>query len=124
MSSFNRNIRDLAIKNKNFRKVLLTQKFTQLVLMSIESGDDIGEEIHEVDQVLVIVAGEGQAVLDGKKGKIGPNSLIEVPAGTRHNFVNTGDEPLKLYTIYGPPEEEDGLVHKTKANAEADEEEK
>ena len=121
MAEFNRNIRDLAMKNKNFRKVLLTQKHTQLVLMSIEPGDDIGEETHEVDQVLVIVAGEGQAVLDGKKGKIGPDSLIEVPAGTKHNFINTGDEPLKLYTIYGPPEEDEGLVHKTKADAEAEE---
>lgn len=121
MADFNRNIRDLATKNKNFRHVLLTQKHTQLVLMSIEAGDEIGEETHEVDQVLVIVAGSGQAVLDGKKGKIGPDSLIEVPAGTKHNFINTGDEPLKLYTIYGPPEEEDGLIHKTKADADADE---
>lgn len=121
MADFNRNIRELATKNKNFRHVILTQKHTQLVLMSIEPGDEIGEETHEVDQVLVIVAGEGQAVLDGKKGKIGPDSLIEVPAGTKHNFINTGDESLKLYTIYGPPEEEDGLIHKTKADADADE---
>lgn len=123
MTTFNKNIKDAALKNKDFRRVLLTNAHSQLVLMAIEPGDDIGEETHEVDQVLVIVAGTGHAVLDGKKSKIGPDHLIEVPAGTRHNFVNDGDEPLKLYTIYAPPEEEPDTVHKTKADAEAAEEE-
>jgi mannose-6-phosphate isomerase-like protein (cupin superfamily) len=121
---FNKDIRKLAMENTDFRRVLLTQEHSQIVLMSVEPGDDIGEETHEVDQVLVFLAGEGQAVLDGKKSKIKADSLVEVPAGTKHNFINTGSEPLKLFTIYAPPEEEDGLVHKTKAEADAAEAEK
>ena len=121
MTDFNRDIKKLAMENTDFRRVLLTQKHSQLVLMSVEPGDDIGEETHKVDQILVFVDGDGEAVLNRKKSKIGPNSLVEVPAGTLHNFVNTGKKPLKLYTIYAPPEEDEGLVHKTKADAEADE---
>jgi mannose-6-phosphate isomerase-like protein (cupin superfamily) len=121
VADFNRDITKLAMDNKDFRRVLLTQEHSQLVLMSVEPGDDIGEETHEVDQILVFVDGEGEAVLNKKKSKVKPGSLVEVPAGTLHNFVNTGDTPLKLYTIYAPPEEEEGLVHKTKADAEADE---
>ena len=120
---FNKDIRALATKNTDFRRVLLTQKHSQVVLMSVEPGDEIGEETHEVDQVLVFVSGEGQAVLDGRKSGIKADSLVEVPAGTLHNFINTGSEPLKLFTIYAPPEEEEGLVHKTKADAEADQDE-
>lgn len=123
-TTFNKNIRDAAMKNKDFRRVLLTNKHSQLVVMSVEPGDDIGEETHKGDQVVVIVAGTGHAVLDGKRSKIGPDHLIEVPAGTLHNFINEGDEPLKLYTVYAPPEEEPDTVHKTKAEAEAAEAEK
>jgi mannose-6-phosphate isomerase-like protein (cupin superfamily) len=123
MSDFNRDIATMAMKNTDFRRVVLTQKHSQLVLMSVEPGDEIGEETHKVDQILVFVDGEGQAVLDGKKSKVKPNSLVEVPAGTLHNFINTGDTPLKLYTIYAPPEEEPDTVHKTKAEADAAEEE-
>jgi mannose-6-phosphate isomerase-like protein (cupin superfamily) len=121
---FNKDILKLTRDNKDFRRVILTNEHSQLVLMSIEPGDEIGEETHEVDQVLVFVEGEGQAVLAGKKAKVAPGHLVEVPAGTKHNFVNTGDTPLKLYTIYAPPEEEEGLVHKTKADADAYEAEK
>ncbi len=121
---FNKDILKLTRENKDFRRVILTNEHSQLVLMSIEPGDEIGEETHEVDQVLVFVEGEGQAVLAGKKAKVAPGHLVEVPAGTKHNFVNTGDTPLKLYTIYAPPEEEEGLVHKTKADADAYEAEK
>jgi mannose-6-phosphate isomerase-like protein (cupin superfamily) len=115
----NPNINDLTVRNKNFRKVLSTNEHSQVVLMSVEPGDDIGEETHDVDQVLVFVEGEGQSVLDGKKAKVGPGSMVQVPAGTKHNFINNGDAPLKLYTIYAPPEEEPDTVHKTKAEAEA-----
>lgn len=120
----NPDINELTRKNKNFRKVLSTNEHSQVVLMSIEPGDDIGEETHDVDQILVFVEGEGQSVLDGKRSQVKPGSMVQVPAGTKHNFINKGDAPLKLYTIYAPPEEEDGLVHKTKAEAEADEAEK
>jgi mannose-6-phosphate isomerase-like protein (cupin superfamily) len=122
MADFNRDIASMAMKNTDFRRVVLTQKHSQLVLMSVEPGDEIGEETHEVDQILVFVDGEGQAVLDGKTSKVKANSLVEVPAGTLHNFINTGDTPLKLYTIYAPPEEEPDTVHKTKAEADAAEE--
>jgi mannose-6-phosphate isomerase-like protein (cupin superfamily) len=120
----NPDIIELTRKNKNFRKVLSTNKHSQVVLMSIEPGDDIGEETHEVDQILVFVEGEGQSVLDGKRAAVKPGSIVQGPAATKHNFINKGEEPLKLYTIYAPPEEEEGLVHKTKAEAEADEAEK
>jgi mannose-6-phosphate isomerase-like protein (cupin superfamily) len=117
----NPDINELTRKNKNFRKVLSTNKHSQVVLMSIEPGDDVGEETHKVDQILVFVEGEGQSVLDGKRAAVKAGSMVQVPAGTKHNFINKGDQPLKLYTIYAPPEEEEGLVHKTKADAEADE---
>ena len=81
--------------------------------MSVEPGYDIGEETH------VFISGTGEAILDGKKSKFGPNSLVAVPAGTLHNFVNTGQEPLKLFTVYSPPEEEVGTLHRDKAEAEA-----
>lgn len=113
-----------AKRNTDFRREILTNEHSQIVLMSIEPGDEIGEETHKVDQILMFVAGEGEAVLNGKtKRKVKENSLVVVPAGTLHNFTNTGDEPLKLFTIYAPPEEEPGVVHKTKAEADAAEEE-
>ena len=84
----------------------------------VASGDEIGEETHKGDQVLMFVAGEGEAVLNHKKSKVHADSLVEVPAGTLHNFINTGTEPLKLFTVYAPPEEEPNTVHKTKADAE------
>lgn len=119
MPTYNQDIAAAARANGDFRRELRTNEHSQLVLMSVEPGDDIGEETHEVDQVLVFVAGRGEAVLDGARSPIAANSLVVVPAGTRHNFVNTGDEPLKLYTIYAPPEEAPGTVHRTKAEAEA-----
>lgn len=124
MPKFNEDIAARARQNSYFRQEILTNKSSQIVLMSVEPGDDIGEETHEVDQVLVFVAGTGEAVLDGERSPIGPNSLVAVPAGTLHNFINTGSEPLKLYTIYAPPEEEPGTLHRDKAEAEAAEKEK
>ena len=115
----NPDINELTRKNKNFRKVHSTNQHSQVVLMSIEPGDDIGEETHTVDQILIFVEGEGQSVLDGKRAAVKAGSMVQVPAGTKHNFINKGEEPLKLYTIYAPPEEEPDTVHKTKAEAEA-----
>ena len=117
MPQFNQNISKLARENTDFRREILTNEHSQVVLMSIEPGDDIGEETHDVDQVLAFVNGRGEAILDGKKAPVENGSLVAVPAGTRHNFVNTGSEPLKLYTIYSPPEEPPGTVHHTKAEA-------
>ena len=109
-----------AQRNSDFRREILTNEHSQIVLMSIEPGDEIGEETHKGDQILYFVAGEGQAVLNGKsRRQVKAGSLVVVPAGTLHNFINKGDEPLKLFTVYAPPEEEPGVVHKTKAEADA-----
>ncbi|MBW3558861.1 MAG: cupin domain-containing protein [Proteobacteria bacterium] len=118
MPTINKDIAQQAQDNTDFRRVILTNKHSQVVLMSVEPGDDIGEETHEVDQILYFVDGEGDAVLNSQTSRIHPGSLVSVPAGALHNFVNTGDRPLKLYTIYAPPEEEPNTVHKTKAEAE------
>ncbi len=123
MPVFNKDIVALTRANAYFRQEILTNEHSQVVLMSVEPGDDVGEETHDVDQVLVFVEGEGESVLNGERGRIGAGSLVSVPAGTRHNFINTGTTPLKLYTVYAPPEEEPNTVHKTKAEAEEAEKE-
>lgn len=119
MPSFDQDIVAAARDNAFFRKEIVTNEHSQLVLMSIEPGDDIGEEVHDVDQVLVFVDGTGEAVLEGQRRRVQADALVIVPAGTRHNFINTGSTPLKLFTIYSPPEEAPGTVHKTKADAVA-----
>ncbi len=119
MPIINQDIVTLTLENTDFRREIFTNEHSQVVVMSVEPGEDVGEETHDVDQVLVFVAGEGQSVLDGERGSIRPGTLVSVPAGTLHNFVNTGQEPLKLYTIYAPPEEEPGTLHRTKAEAVA-----
>lgn len=112
----------LAKANENFRQVLFTTELTQLVLMSIPVKGEIGSEVHNgIDQVLSIVAGEGESILSGKKDKVRAGSVVVVPAGTRHNFVNTGSQPLKLYTVYAPPDHAPDTVHRTKEEADADE---
>lgn len=123
MPTINKDIAKQARDNTDFRRVILTNKHSQVVLMSVEPGDDIGEETHEVDQLLYFVDGEGDAKLGSKTSKVHAGSLVSVPAGTLHNFTNTGDTPLKLYTVYAPPEEEPNTVHKTKAEAEEAEKE-
>ena len=123
MTTFNKDVIELATKNTHFQKELYLDDNCQIVLMSIEPGDDIGEETHDADQTTFFVAGEGQAVIDGHKTKVGPNHLLVIPKGAKHNIVNKGDEPLKLYSVYSPPAEEPGVSHKTKADAEAAEEE-
>jgi mannose-6-phosphate isomerase-like protein (cupin superfamily) len=118
--AFNEDIVKRAKANSYFREVLATGPYSQVVVMSIPPGGDIGEEVHDdVDQTLVFVQGEGQAILDGEKSAVSVDRLVHVPAGTRHNFVNTGKVYLRLYTIYAPPEHEPGTIHKTKAEADA-----
>src|SRR3712207_9525065 len=122
MAYFNEDIIKRVNENTFFRQEILTNEHSQLVLMSIEPGDDIGEETHDVDQVLVFVAGEGEAILNGERSGIAANSLVVVPAGTKHNFINTGATALKLFTVYAPPEETPGTLHHNKAEALAAEE--
>jgi mannose-6-phosphate isomerase-like protein (cupin superfamily) len=118
--AFNQDIVKLAKANVYFREVLATGPNSQVVVMSIPPGGEIGSEVHpDVDQVLVFVQGEGQAILDGEKSAVSVDRLVHVPAGTRHNFVNTGQTDLRLYTIYAPPEHAPGTIHKTKAEADA-----
>jgi mannose-6-phosphate isomerase-like protein (cupin superfamily) len=106
--------------NEAFRREVLTGAHEQVVVMTIPVGGEIGEEVHpETDQVLVFVDGRGEAQLDGESSEIGANDLVFVRAGTRHNFVNTGDEPLRLITVYAPPEHAPGTVHQTKSEADA-----
>lgn len=119
MTPFNKDIVALTLENTDFRRVILTEAHTQIVLMSVEPGDEIGEETHHVDQVLFFVQGEGEAVLNGASSPVKPNSIVVVPAGTLHNFVSKGQRPLKLVTFYSPPEEAPDTVHKTKAEADA-----
>lgn len=110
---------ELARRNEDFRRVLFTTERSQLVLMSVGAGEEIGEEVHEgIDQVLIFVAGEGDAVLAGQTRRVSAGSVVVVPAGTRHNFITRGDAALKLYTVYTPPEHADGTVHHTKAEAD------
>ncbi len=119
--SFAGNIRRETEENTNFRKVLFTGVKSQLVVMSIPPGGEIGEETHEhVEQTLFFLSGSGIAHLDGAASAIGPGSVVVVTPGTRHNFVNTGTEALKVYTVYAPPNHIDGRVHATKADADAD----
>ena len=110
----------LARSNDAFRREIATAERSQVVVMTIPPGEEIGEEVHEEnDQLLVFVDGQGDAVLDGRTSKVTPNDLVLVPAGTRHNFINTGSEPLRLVTVYAPPEHAPGTVHPTKADADA-----
>jgi mannose-6-phosphate isomerase-like protein (cupin superfamily) len=106
--------------NTRFREVLATGAHSQVVVMSIPPGEDIGAEVHQtVDQVLVVVSGEGAAILDGVRSPIGPGWLVHVPAGTHHDLVNTGSADLRLYTVYAPAQHAPGTIHETKADAEA-----
>ncbi|GLZ57702.1 hypothetical protein Misp05_12780 [Micromonospora sp. NBRC 107095] len=113
-------IATVAEKSPDFRRVLWTGEHTQLVIMTIPPDGEIGEEVHEgIDQILTFVSGVGEARVAGAKRKVAAGDLVVVPAGTKHNFVNTGPNPLVLYTVYGPPEHADQAVHKTKEEADA-----
>jgi mannose-6-phosphate isomerase-like protein (cupin superfamily) len=112
-----------AEKSPDFRRVLWTGEHTQLVIMTIPPGGEIGEETHEdTDQILTFVSGTGRAVVAGSSKQVVQGDLVVVPAGTKHNFKNTGQNPLILYTVYGPPEHADGAVHATKEEADEAEE--
>jgi mannose-6-phosphate isomerase-like protein (cupin superfamily) len=122
MKGYITNIEKDAIANENFRKVLYTSKNSQLVLMSLLPGEEIGEEIHQLDQFFRFESGTGTVVLDGVEHAVTDGFAVVVPQGAKHNIINTGSVPLKMYTIYSPANHRDGVVHSTKAEAEADEE--
>jgi mannose-6-phosphate isomerase-like protein (cupin superfamily) len=121
MKGFVGNIEKLTEENNDYRRVLYTGKNIQLVLMAIQPGEEIGEEVHEDrDQFFRIETGEGEVVINGNRTKIRSDDGIVVPAGARHNIRSTGKEPLRLYTLYAPPEHRDGTVHVTKADAKVE----
>lgn len=123
MGVYQVNVATVAEQSGDFRRVLWTGRHTQLVIMTIPPGGEIGEETHNhTDQILTFVSGSGEADLDGRTTQVAQGELVAVPAGTRHNFRNTGVNPLVLYTVYGPPEHAVGAVHATKQDAEAAEE--
>jgi len=111
------NIERDTLANEDYRRVLFTGRNTQLVLMTIASGDEIGLETHEEhDQFIRIEAGIGKVVLNGKEHKLSDGVAVVIPAGVQHNVINTSNKPLRLYTLYSPPEHADGTIHKTKAD--------
>ncbi|HET7204172.1 MAG TPA: cupin domain-containing protein [Steroidobacteraceae bacterium] len=120
MAGYVTNIESRTLENENYREVLVTGPAIQLVLMSIAPGDEIGLETHDdVDQFIRVEAGQGKAILDGREHALEDGSAVVIPAGTEHNIVNvSATEPLKLYSIYSPPEHPDGTVHRTKAEAD------
>jgi mannose-6-phosphate isomerase-like protein (cupin superfamily) len=121
MKGYVENIEEATTSNEDFRRVLYTGKNLQLVLMTLPPGCDIGEEVHEDrDQFFRIEQGRGTVYIDGVPSEVEDDFAVIVPAGARHNVVNSGGQPLKLYTIYGPPEHRDGTVHRDKAQADAD----
>ena len=121
MKGYVDNIERATVENEDFRRVLYTGRNLQLVLMTLPPGCDIGEEVHEDrDQFFRIEQGEGEIRIDGVANRVEDDFAVIVPAGARHNVVNTGDAPLRLYTIYAPPEHRDGVVHKDKEQAERD----
>lgn len=124
MTGFLANIEELTRKNTYFRQVLYTGQHSQLVLMCLQPGEEIGEEVHEiVDQFLRIEEGEGKVIMNGEENPIKDGDAFIVPAGTKHNVINTSsDKQLKLYTIYSPPHHKDKIIHKKKAEALADKE--
>ncbi|MFA4872361.1 MAG: cupin domain-containing protein [Patescibacteria group bacterium] len=123
MKGYIANIEKITLENENFRKVLYTAKHSQLVAMSLKPKEEIGEEVHTLDQFIRIEEGEGLAVLDGVEYAIHDDYAVVVPAGAKHNIINTSSEkPMKLYTLYSPPEHQDGVVRETREEAMAKEE--
>lgn len=117
MNGFVVNIEAETRANNNFRKVLYTARHMQLVLMSLLPGEEIGEEVHGLDQFLRVDEGQGKVVLGGVEHEVADGWAVVVPQGVKHNVINTGAEPLKIYTLYGPPDHKDGEVQATKADA-------
>jgi mannose-6-phosphate isomerase-like protein (cupin superfamily) len=124
MKGYITNIEKLSLENENFREVLYTAKNCQLVVMSLKPNEEIGMEIHQLDQFIRCEQGAGKAILDGIEHEISDGFVVVVPAGTNHNIINmSSDKLLKLYTVYSPPNHKDGVIHVTKEEAEADESE-
>ena len=120
MKGYSENIERLTEGNVDFRRVLYTGQNLQLVLMTLKPAEEIGEEVHaDRDQFFRFEEGKGEVWIDGKANEVEDAFAVIVPAGARHNVINTGDAPLRFYTLYGPPEHKDGTVHKDKAQAEA-----
>ena len=120
MNGYHENIETLTADNGDFRRVLYTGKHLQLVLMTLQPGEEIGAEVHaDRDQFFRFEQGQGVVDIDGVENRVEDGSGVIVPAGARHNVRNTSDAPLKLYTLYGPPEHLDGITQSTKADAEA-----
>lgn len=122
MRGFIQNIEELAIENQEFRRVLYTAKNCQLVVMALNPKEEIGVEVHTLDQFFRVEEGAGLAILDGVRTPIQAGFALIIPAGAKHNIINTGTVPLKLYTVYAPPNHRDGVVHHTRNDAEADSE--
>jgi mannose-6-phosphate isomerase-like protein (cupin superfamily) len=122
MKGFIQNIEELAIENQEFRRVLYTAKHFQLVVMALNPKEEIGAEVHTLDQFFRVEEGTGDAILDGVRTHIQAGFALVVPAGAKHNIINTGTVPLKLYTMYAPPNHRDEVVHHTRADAESDNE--
>lgn len=120
MHGFVQDIESLAVKNDEFRRVLYTARHCQLVLMSIPPKGEIGAEVHTLDQFFRVEEGSGQVVLDGVTTDVRAGFAVLVPAGAKHNILNTGSAALKLYTLYAPPNHREGVVHHTRKDAEAD----
>ena len=123
MKGYVDDIEKVTLDNTDFRRVLYTGHNLQLVAMSINPGEEIGAEVHDDrDQFFRVEQGKGEVLIDGKRHAVKADDAIIVPAGARHNVVNNGEQPLRLYTLYAPPEHKDGTVHVTKAQADAQEE--
>jgi mannose-6-phosphate isomerase-like protein (cupin superfamily) len=122
MAGYVGNIEEATLKNTFFRQVIFTAPNSQLVLMSLPPGEEIGEEVHPVDQFFRIEQGQAKVVIAGEVHNVKNEFAIVVPANTKHNVINTGQVDLKLYTIYSPPHHKDNVIHRTKAEALADEE--
>lgn len=122
MDHYLTHIEDATIRNDMFRRVLFTAEHSQLVVMSLKPGEDIGTETHRLDQFIRVEAGRGTACLNGTEYPLEDGTAIVIPGGTEHNIINSGPEALKLYTIYSPPEHKDGVVHVSKRDALKDHE--
>ena len=122
MKGFVKNIEAIAVKNVDFRQVLYTAHNCQLFIMALKPKEEIGMEVHKLDQFFRVEEGSGEAILDGVHTAISAGFAVLVPAGANHNIVNTGGVPMKLYTLYSPPNHRDGVVHHTRSEAETDDE--
>lgn len=122
MNTYVGNIEQKTLENTNFRQVLFTAKHSQLVVMSLKAGEEIGEETHTLDQFIKIEQGRGKAVLDSVDSQIEAGYAVVIPAGVKHNIINNSDGEMKIYTVYSPPEHKDGIIHITKQDAQTQEE--